>query len=363
MRPIDPGLQAARPEPARDFALGSFDYEYPRDAVATSPASPRDHARLMVLDRASGRTAHRLFRDLPELLSPGDCVVLNSSRVRPARLIGRKPTGGKAELLLLRELEPGLWSALSPDLRPGLRIALEGGLEAAAESRNDGGEWLCRFSSPEIRGYLARHGLPPLPPYILRKRRGDPGAGSTAAPAPEDAERYQTVYAKQEGSVAAPTAGLHFTLPLIERLRDRGVSVAELTLHVGHGTFQPLTAPDVREHRMKAEWFRMDAPCRDAVESARGKGRRIVAVGTSVTRSLETWASSGATEGWTDLYIHPGRPFRSLDALITNFHLPRSAPLVLACAFAGKGRLLSAYREAVPAGYRLYSYGDAMIVL
>ncbi|MBI4386720.1 MAG: tRNA preQ1(34) S-adenosylmethionine ribosyltransferase-isomerase QueA [Elusimicrobia bacterium] len=339
--------------------LGAYDYEFPQRLIADRPAEPRDSSRLLILDRRANRRFHARFADLPAYLRPGDRLILNRTKVWPASLLGRKPTGGKAELLLLRELGPRRWTALSSDLKPGLRVELADGAFADVQGRNDAGEWECLFSPPDVRAWMRRHGRPPLPPYILKRRRQSPDS-----PDPDwDSERYQTVFAREDGSIAAPTAGLHFTLGLLERLRGAGVRLLEITLHVGHGTFQPITATDIHSHRMKSEWYRIEASVIDEIETCRAQGARVVAVGTTATRALETAAQTGAREGWSDLYICPGHRFRHIDALITNFHLPRSTPLVLASAFAGREAVLDAYREAISKEYRLYSYGDAMLLL
>ena len=338
---------------SHDHLLSSYDFDYPPELIAAQPAPQRDGSRLLILDRANNGVEHRHFRELSEFLRPGDCLVLNRTKVWPARLVGRKSTGGKAELLLVRELEPGLWTALASGFKTGTRVELEGGFHFKVEGLNEEGEYRCRFSTTDVLGLMARHGLAPLPPYILKSRKQIAG---------DDLARYQTVYATEEGSIAAPTAGLHFTPQLLDRLRANGVRVVEIVLHVGRGTFRPVTAEDVREHRMLAEWYRVGPETWAAVQEARAARHRVVAVGTTATRTLETVAMRGALEGWTDLYIGPGHRFQTVDALITNFHLPRSSPLILASAFAGRERLLAAYREAIARRYRLYSYGDAMLI-
>ena len=339
--------------------LKDYDFDYPEDSVATAPVHPRDSSRLLVLDRSTGAVSHRRFSDLPGHLRKGDCLVVNGSKVLPARLPGRKPTGGRVELLLVRELGPGRWEALATGLRPGTRVALDGGGWAEARGYDESsGTWEFVFSTEEVRSLLRSAGLAPLPPYILKRRK------RAGAPVVEDRERYQTVYAREEGSVAAPTAGLHFTSALLDEVRARGVSIVEVTLHVGLGTFRPVTVEDSREHRMLAERFSVAPGVPEMLAATRRAGGRVVAVGTTAVRTLETLAlRPGTLVGETDLFIRPGHAFRSVDALVTNFHQPRSTPLLLACAFAGKGRLLSAYREAVAGGYRLFSYGDSMLVL
>lgn len=341
-----------------------FEFEVPEELVAAEPAARRDDSRLLVL-RRSGGIEHRDFRDLPDLLAPGDCLVLNRSRVVPARLTGRKATGGAVDLLLLEEAGPGLWNALATGLKPGLTVDVGDGVSATAEGRAGEG-WLVRFSTGDVRAHLERRGLPPLPPYIRGRRKR---AGLNAA-RPEDGERYQTVYARERGSLAAPTAGLHYTPELLARLKARGVSVAELVLHVGLGTFKPVVADDVSAHEMLPEAYEVPSAAVAALRSAKAAGGRVVAVGTTATRTLETVFADGVLaeptaplRGQTSLYILPGRRFAAADALQTNFHQPASTPLLLTCAFAGRERVLAAYREAIARRYRLFSYGDAMLIL
>jgi S-adenosylmethionine:tRNA ribosyltransferase-isomerase len=302
-----------------------------------------------------------MFRDLPGLLAPGDVLVVNRSRVRPARLLGRRATGGAVELLVLHARAHDHWSALvrpGRRLRPGdeIRIAPDAVVRIESESMPPDGRRRISFpgwpGTPE--SLLAAHGHVPLPPYV---RRPD---------SVEDRERYQTVYAREEGSVAAPTAGLHFTQDLLAALRGRGVALAEIVLHVGPGTFRPVTVDDVADHRVDPEPFELSIPSADAIRAARRRGGRVIAVGTTVARVLETRArDEGGVEagaGETDLVIVPGHRFRAIDALVTNFHLPRSSLLLLVSAFAGRERVLGAYREALAHGYRFYSYGDAMFI-
>lgn len=346
-----------------EMALSDYDFDFPEGAVARSPADPRDCARLLVLDRAKDRLEHARFSELGRWLSPGDCVVLNTTRVLPARLKARKPTGGKAELLLVRPLGPGRWSALSSRLRKGQELLLPGGFRTRVLGLSPEGEYLLSFEPPDTAPLLRDHGLAPLPPYILKAR--DEADKDDRA----DIERYQTVFAAQEGSIAAPTAGLHFTPGLLAALKRKGVRVAELVLHVGPGTFRPILGPEIASHRMLPERYELDAEAAGLVRAARLEGRRVVAVGTTCTRVLETLAAAAGTSpfaagaGETSLFIHPGHRFLCVDALITNFHLPKSTPLLLACAFAGRERILAAYREAVARDYRLFSYGDAMLIV
>ena len=339
--------------------LNDFDFPFPEELVAAAPAEPRDSSRLMLVERASGAVSHHRFSDLPKLLKAGDCLVLNETKVMPCRLIGRKATGGRAEMLLVGELGPGLWRALASGLKAGMSLSFPGGAQATVEGLNDDGEYICRFNTADMAGYLAEHGHAPLPPYILKRRRGMDASG--------DRQRYQTVYAAAQGSIAAPTAGLHFTPGLLAALRGMGVRLAKLTLHVGRGTFRPVTVADAHQHPMLPEHYLMPEAEAAAVARTLREGGRVVAVGTTSTRTLETLARQaggfGPGQGWTDLYIRPGHEFRAVSGLITNFHLPKSTPLFLAAAFLGREKLLAAYREAFRERYRLYSYGDAMIIL
>ncbi len=335
--------------------VSDFDYEYPEELIASAPADPRDSSRLLVLDRASGAVEHAVFRDLPRFLRPGDCLVLNRTKVLPCRLIGRKSTGGKADLLLVRELGPASWTALASGFKTGQVLEFAGGLTARVDGLTPEGEYRLTFAASDVRPYLAEHGLPPLPPYIAKRR----------VASREDAVRYQTVYARDEGSIAAPTAGLHFTPELLARLREGGVETAWVTLHVGRGTFRPISGDDAAAHVMLAERYEVEAAEAEKMLAARARGGRLVAVGTTATRTLETLAARpeglGPGAGESSLYITPGHAFRAVDALLTNFHLPRSTPLLLASAFVGRERLLAAYRDAVARRYRLFSFGDATL--
>ena len=353
------------------MALSDYDYALPEESIAQAPLAERDASRLLVLDRRTGALAHRRYSELPELLRPGDLLVLNDSRVVPARLLGSKRrTGGRAELLLVHPadgaaLAPALqestgahpWACLgqaSKGLRSGTELVFAGGLTATVEGPLAEGELRVVFAGPASLGErLASAGQLPLPPYIARP------------PTAADAERYQTVYARVPGSVAAPTAGLHLTPRLLERLAARGIVTAPVTLDVGPGTFLPVRSEDESLHRMHPEAFDVPEATAAAVTRARSEGRRVVAIGTTVVRTLESAFTDGAVQpgpGRTDLFIRPGYRFRVVDALLTNFHLPRSTLLMLVCAFGGREQVLGAYRAAVEAGYRFFSYGDAMLV-
>jgi S-adenosylmethionine:tRNA ribosyltransferase-isomerase len=326
-----------------------FDYHLPPERIAQE-AVPRGESRLLVLNR-EGPDRHARIRDLPRLLGPGDLLVLNDTRVIPARLYGHRPSGGRMEVLLIERRGEREWDALvKPGRRaqPGTRIDFEDGLTAEVVDKREDGRHLLRFSEP-VEPYLDRLGHIPLPPYIHRP--------DTLA----DRERYQTVYARHPGSVAAPTAGLHFTEELLREIEDAGVGIARVTLHVGIGTFKPVSAERVEEHRMESERYEISEETAAALRHA----RRVVAVGTTVVRTLESAARDGEVRsgsGSTELFITPGFRFQVVDALLTNFHLPRSTLLMLVSAFAGRERVLAAYEEAIREGYRFYSYGDAMLV-
>lgn len=343
-----------------------FDFDLPDSLIAQEPAPRRDGARLMVLDRDGGETAHRRFSDLASELSPGDLVVLNDTRVLPARLHGRKPTGGAVEMLLVEPANgastSGEWRVMldrSRSIVPGMLLEFPHGLTAEPIER-EGDLWRVRLSEAEetLGKILDAHGEMPLPPYI-RRGEADPRAAL-------DRERYQTVYASVPGAVAAPTAGLHFTPDTLRALGARGIESAFVTLHVGPGTFLPLRVERVEDHAMHDERFVVPAAAAEAVVRARRRGGRIVAVGTTVARTLETRANGlgGVTAGAgrSSLFIYPGYRFGVVDALVTNFHLPRSTLFMLVCAFAGTERVQAAYHEAVREKYRFYSYGDAMLV-
>ena len=341
--------------------IAALDYPLPPAAIAQTPAEPREAARLLVVDRASAALADHAVRDLPELLQPGDCLVINDSRVIPARVFAEDSGGRRVELLFVEPLEPGRWRAL---VRPGRRcrpdVELIAGGEGGARLRvaavePDGIRVIERLDGtiPELIRTL---GVPPLPPYIARH----------AKPGPEDVERYQTVYARTPGSIAAPTAGLHFSDALLARLGARGVEVHGVTLHVGPGTFRPIKTAHVEDHAVAPERAVVSAETAHAVNAARAEGRRVVAVGTTTTRTLESAVDGdGIVQpfvGLASLTIHPGHRFRVVSALLTNFHLPRSSLLSLVCAFAGLELVLRAYAHAVTAGYRFYSYGDATFI-
>ena len=356
--------------------LSDLAYELPDGLIAQAPAAERDGSRLLVLNRASGVVGHHVFRELPALLRPGDLLLLNDTKVIPARLNGRWESGGGVELLLLREAEPGLWETMvkpAAKARPGRLIALGDGARARVAAYAGPGRRLLRFDpGSDVRALLERHGRMPLPPYIRRPASHvpRPTSGQSAIRNPQsamDRERYQTVYAREEGAIAAPTAGLHFTEALLERVAGAGIEVRRITLHVGLGTFQPICAALVEDHRMEPERYVIPEATAQAVKAAKAEGRRVIAVGTTAVRTLEHSALRGgevhAGPAEADLFITPDHRFRVVDGMVTNFHLPGSTPLVLVAALAGLERVKGAYAEAVARGYRFYSYGDAMLIL
>jgi S-adenosylmethionine:tRNA ribosyltransferase-isomerase len=332
-----------------------FDYNLPESYIAQTPVEPRDSSRLLVLHRDTDELEHRIFRDVSDYLRAGDLLVLNQTRVIPARIFARKETGGRVELLLLRRRDELTWEALvgGKGLRVGKLLKVEGGPEAEVRENLDGSERLIKFSEP-IEPYFSKVGNVPLPPYIHEKL--------------DDPERYQTVYAREPGSAAAPTAGLHFTPRLLEELQVKGVKFAYVTLHVGLDTFAPVTQDDPRAHKIHTEWCEVPVQTADAINETRERGGRVIAVGTTSVRTLETVANvaQGALPpyvGPTSLFILPGYQFRVVDAMITNFHLPKSTLLMLVSAFVGREKILETYKTAIEEGYRFYSFGDAMLIL
>jgi len=338
--------------------LNDFDYELPPELIAQHPAQRRDGSRLLCLDRAQGSLEESSIARIAGQFRPGDLLVLNDTRVIPARLFGRKETGGAVEIFLVRRLSGGseAWSCLvkaSKSPGPGCRVVMEGGVTATVLSR-EAGEWQVEFQgTDDFWGWLDEVGRLPLPPYIKREPKG------------EDRERYQTVFAREKGAVAAPTAGLHFTPELLDEVRRAGAEIASLTLHVGLGTFMPIRVEDLSQHTMHREWYRIPEETARAVRATRERGGRVVALGTTALRALEHAAASGELEPGereADIFILPGYRFRVVDALITNFHLPKSTLFMLVCAFAGKEQMLNAYDEAVKRRFRFFSYGDAMFI-
>ena len=337
----------------RKFTVGDFDFALPPELIAQHPASERSASRL--LDGTGPQAVDRIFRDLPALLEPGDLLVFNDTKVVKARLFGEKPTGGKVELLIERVLHGhDVVAHMKVSKKPpvGTTLAMHGGFSATLQGRwpqEDGPLFRFRLSD-EPHALMEQHGHVPLPPYIEH--------GDTA----EDVQRYQTVFAKNPGAVAAPTAALHFDEALLAQLDARGVQRASVTLHVGAGTFQPVKVDDIAQHRMHSEWYEVPLQTQQAIADTRKRGGRVVAVGTTTVRTLESWASTGQASGDTAIFITPGFQFRVVDLLITNFHLPRSTLLMLVSAFAGYDRIVALYRHAIAQRYRFFSYGDAMIL-
>jgi S-adenosylmethionine:tRNA ribosyltransferase-isomerase len=351
--------------------LDETDYELPPELIAQYPTRVRDRARLLVVDRAQQAIEHAQVRDLAHLLTPRDVLVINDTKVFPARLVGqRRGSGGRVEILLVRRERGRRWQALvkpSQRLRPGAEVTFAGTdwIAIVGERQATGLRRVEFHGEGNFRAWLARCGQVPLPPYI--KRSDTTGTDHDPAEQAHDRQRYQTVYARHRGSVAAPTAGLHLTRALLRQLQERGIEVQTITLHVGPGTFRPLRSPTVEAHTMEAEHYSITASAAASLEAAKAAGKRVIAVGTTTTRTLESAADAAGRlrhlEGDTSLFIYPGYRFKIVDGLLTNFHLPRSTPLLLTMALAGRECILRAYQEAIARGYRFYSYGDAMLIL
>lgn len=335
-----------------------FDYDLPQELIAQDPLEQRDSSRLLILDKETGERTHKIFHDIIDYLHEEDCLVINNTKVIPARLIGeREGTGGKVEVLLLKRRSDNVWETLvkpGKKARPGMRLSFGGGLlHAEVQEVVDEGNRLIRFEYEGIfEEILDQLGQMPLPPYITHQLK--------------DKNRYQTVYAKYEGSAAAPTAGLHFTEELLDQIQAKGVKIARVTLHVGLGTFRPVKVEDVTEHHMHTEFYHVSEEAADIINETKKQGGRVICVGTTSCRTIESAADDQgivhATEGDTDIFIYPGYQFKVLDCLITNFHLPESTLLMLVSALAGKENIMAAYREAVEMRYRFFSFGDAMFI-
>jgi len=352
------------------FSIDDYAYELPEERIAQQPAAQRDQSRLLVMDRCSGTLLHRSFIDLDSLLAPSDVLVINNTEVIPGRLYGHKDTGGRAEVLILDyagrrslknnadEFECECLVKSTKPARVGATLHFDQGLAADVLSVKNN-IYMLKFRSPgNFEKILYGIGSVPLPPYIRREEHPE----STR----DDRRTYQTVYASRRGAIAAPTAGFHFTVPFLEKIKSRGVKVIEITLHIGYGTFLPVRVDDIRKHRMHAEWYSVSNAAAEAINQARSAGSRIIAVGTTCVRTLEFLAGKdgklAGAEGNCDLFIYPGYEFKIVDAMLTNFHLPKSTLLMLISAFAGRDNILNAYREAVDRKYRFYSYGDAMFI-
>jgi len=341
--------------------ISLFDYDLPEELIAQFPLPKRDESRLMVLDRRTETISHHIFSQLPDFLNNGDLLVMNNTKVIPARLIGKKEkTGGDVEILLLSVMANGLWKALvkhSSRIKYGSKVIFgDGRLTARILDKTESQERLIKFETDgNPKKLIEELGKPPLPPYIKREIE------------PEDKERYQTIYAKEEGAVAAPTAGLHFTEAVFENLKVKGIDRVEITLHVGLGTFQPVKTENVEDHIIHEEIFSIPSEVAKRINETRSKGGKIVAVGTTTVRALESSIDANGEiiprSGSTNIYIYPGFKFRAVDAMITNFHLPKSTLIMLVCAFAGRDFVMRAYHSAIKEKYRFYSYGDAMLIL
>ena len=335
-----------------------FYYDLPQELIAQDPLEDRSSSRLLVLDKKTGEMQHKVFKDIVNYLHPGDCLVINDTKVIPARLIGSKEgTDAHIEILLLKRRENDIWETLvkpGKKCKPGQRLTFgDGLLKAEVLETVEEGNRLIRFEYEGIfEEVLDKLGEMPLPPYITHKLK--------------DKNRYQTVYAKYEGSAAAPTAGLHFTQELLQQIADKGIKIAYVTLHVGLGTFRPVKADEISEHKMHSEFYILSEETAELVNQTKKNGKRVVSVGTTATRVLETAGMSGgelkAQTGWTDIFIYPGKEFHVIDALITNFHLPESTLIMLVSALAGRENVLNAYKEAVEKKYRFFSFGDAMFI-
>jgi len=338
--------------------VSEFYYDLPQELIAQEPIADRKQSRLMVLDKETGVIEHKIFKDIIEYLNPGDCLVLNDTRVIPARLLGEKEgTGGKIEFVLLKNVGGDIWEViLKPGRRakPGARFVFGNGeLKAEIVDVVDEGNRLVRFEYDGIfEQILDKIGIMPLPPYITKPL--------------EDRERYQTVYSKHKGSAAAPTAGLHFTKDLLEQIKQKGIEIAYVTLHVGLGTFRPVKVEDITEHKMHSEYYNLTEEECNKINNAKKKGGNIIAVGTTSCRVIETVGDESGLltpkSGWTDIFIYPGYKFKVVDKLITNFHLPESTLLMLVSALAGKDKIMKAYSEAIKEKYRFFSFGDAMLI-
>jgi S-adenosylmethionine:tRNA ribosyltransferase-isomerase len=351
-------------------SLNYYDYFLTKELIAQQPSDKRDQSKLLVLDRSSGSISHSRFYEVTKFLSPGDCLVLNETKVIPARLFGKRETGGRVEALFLSFEGESVLALLRPFIKPGGKIIFPGHLAAEVAGKTDLGEMVLKLSGPALTDVLNRHGQMPLPPYIKRPKSNDFSLKE------KDKEKYQTVYSQKHGSIAAPTAGLHFTDELIERIEQAGIEIARVVLHVGWGTFKPVITEDITKHVMLPEYYYISKEAAGIIEKALKRKKRVITIGTTSTRALESAVSDmpegvSASEfssffpksGKADIFIFPGYQFRLINSIITNFHLPKSTPLLMASAFAGRDLLLDAYRQAIGKKYRFFSYGDAMMIL
>jgi len=355
-----------------DNLLANYDYEIPAELIAQKPVENRADSRLFVIRKESGKFEHRKFSDIAEYFNEGDCLVINTTKVVPSRLFGKKISGGKVELLFLDPCQSGAEYRvlMKPFLETGKKVYFNGGFECAVKSKTEYGESVVEFNKTGVLEFLQKHGIMPLPPYINRKN------GLAEKLSDFDKERYQTVYAGAPGAIAAPTAGLHFTDGIFKALKNKGVNLAQLTLHVGWGTFKPIVSADLNEHKMMSEKYYIDAENAEIINESIRNNKKVASVGTTSTRALESLAEKAITNqmqngktyigefsGETSIFIHPGYKFKVINALITNLHLPKSTPLMMASAFCTREIMLNAYKEAVKEKYRFFSYGDSMIII
>ncbi|MDR1195864.1 MAG: tRNA preQ1(34) S-adenosylmethionine ribosyltransferase-isomerase QueA [Endomicrobium sp.] len=353
-----------------DKILSEYNYEIPPELIAQKPAERRADSRLFVIHKNSGKFEHKKFSDITDYFDAGDCIVLNTTKVVPSRLFGKKASGGKVELLFLEPCQTGAEYRvlMKPFLETGKKVFFEDGFECVIKSKTKSGEILVEFNKTGVFEFLQKRGIMPLPPYINRKN------GLARELSDFDKERYQTIYAGQPGAIAAPTAGLHFTGEILEKLKRKGVNIAKLTLHVGWGTFKPITSSDLNDHKMMSEKYYIDAENAEIINNCVRNNKKIASVGTTSTRALESlsketgFVENGKTYikafcGETSIFIYPGYSFKIINALITNLHLPKSTPLMMASAFCSRKTMLSAYKEAVKEKYRFFSYGDSMIII
>jgi S-adenosylmethionine:tRNA ribosyltransferase-isomerase len=334
--------------------LSDYDYNLPKELIAKYPAEPRDSCKLMVLNRKDKSIEHRIFRDIIDYLEEGDLLVLNDTKVIPARLKGKKETGANVEIFLLRPFSEDTWEVLIKNikrLKEGQKVIIVDDFQAELLEKYEEGKAKVKLIGDNVNELIKKYGRIPLPPYMEREDEE------------KDKDYYQTVFAKKEGAVASPTAGLHFTEELLEKLENKGVKKAFCTLHVGLGTFRPIQTEDITKHKMHEEFYQIPDETLKKIEETKKKKKKVVAVGTTVVRTLETYALTGKSEGFSDLFIYPPYEFKIIDTLITNFHLPKSTLLLLVSAFADKDFILRAYNEAVEKKYRFFSYGDAMLIL
>ena len=344
--------------------LIDYDFDLPKELVAQEPKISRDNSRLLILNKQTGSISHKNFSDIYDYLNSGDCLVINKTKVIPARMFGNKETGGRIEALFLtfEAKDNTVKILLKPGLPSGKIIIFPEGLRAKVLRKTEIGETLAEITGPSVLSVLKKHGKMPLPPYIKRGRENDSFLSF-------DKERYQTVYAEKDGSIAAPTAGLHFTEKLISKLQNKGVNIARIILHVGWGTFRPITSDLVAEHKMLPENFEIEEKEAEKINRAKSNSKRVIAVGTTTVRALESCSKDKdggfvvPSKNSSSIFIYPGYNFKFIDAFVTNFHLPKSTPLLMTCAFAGKDNVLKAYEEAVDNGYRFFSYGDAMFIV